>query len=239
MIALSASLRRRGRLSSYALFRPALGLALGAQFGARIASGQEDPLVETGSKAEESGAETESPPSENLKLPNVPTGELSAKSPQPSWDTGLLLGVCGVGSERAWEVTKFCIAGLFDVMFLRDQEDETGFGGYLALGSAGFRDVRVSGGVTSVVSLIDWFSLSLRAGGLGVLSSQGVQPGMEGYLGLGHRSVSLRSHYALSHSFFAGMQYALPSSGLPASHAIWVGLQFDGVWLTAPIGLFR
>jgi hypothetical protein len=235
VIAFSASLRRRGPLTACAFFRPALGALLGTQ----VASAEDKPVVEAAPNGEEREEKSAFHPSENLNLPDVPGGQLAAHSPQPSWDTGLLLGVCGVGNERAWQVTKFCIGGLIDMMFLREQEDETGLGGYLALGSAGFRDVRVSGGVTSVVSLIDWFSLSLRGGGLGVLTSQGVQPGVEGYIGLGHRSVSLSSRYALSHSFFAGMQYALKSSGLPASHAIWVGLQIDGVWLTAPRGLLR
>lgn len=183
--------------------------------------------------------ESHSEPKTSEPLPLVPTSEMSAKSPEPSWDTGLLLGVCGVGEERAWEVTKFCLGGLFDVMFLRKQENETGIGAYAALSTAGFRDVRASGGITSIFSLIDWFSLTARVGGLGVFTPEGVQPGFEGYLGIGQRSVSLRSHYALSHSFFAGLQYALPSAELPASHAIWLGFQLDGVWFTAPLGLFR
>lgn len=239
MTAFPGSFSRAALLPARAFIRPAVGLTLTTLFPAQGVAEEEDPPVEASSNAEESDGESGSHLSENLNLPEVPDGQISARSPQPSWDTGLLLGVCGVGNERAWETTKFCLGGLFDVMFLREQEDETGLGGYLALGSAGFRDVRVSGGFTSVVSLVDWFSLSLRAGGLGVLSSQGAQPGMEGYLGLGHRSVSLSSHYALSHSFFAGMQYALKGGGLPASHAIWVGLHVDGVWFTAPIGLFR
>lgn len=176
---------------------------------------------------------------ENLGLSPVPATEMSEAGKTPSWDTGLLLGVCGVGNERPWQVTKFCLGGLVDLLFLRDTEDKAGLGGYAQVSSAGFVDIRTSGGITSAISLIDWFSLSLRGGGMAVMSPRGAQPGIEGYLGLGHRSISLRSHYALSHSFFGGMQYALPSGSLPASHAIWAGLRIDGVWLTAPIGLFR
>jgi hypothetical protein len=164
---------------------------------------------------------------------------MAAKAPQPSWDTGLLLGMCGVGNEQVWQVTKFCLGGVVDLMFLRERENETGIGGYFGVSSAGFRDVRFSGGITSVLSLVDWFSLSLRGGGLSVLQSEGVQAGWEGYVGFGHRSISLSSHYALSHSLFGGVQYALPSDALPASHTIWIGLQVDGVWFTAPRALFR
>lgn len=225
-----AELCWKGRARAARKVEGALALALGIQLVAASALAEE--------KAEEKASEVpkSDPPAE---LPQVPVGELSVKSPQPSWDTGLLLGVCGVGEKSAWDVTKFCLGGLVDVMFLREEEDEAGVGGYLEVGTAGFRDVRVSGGVTSVFSLIDWFSLSVRAGGLGVLSPLGAQPGVEGYLGLGHRSVSLRSAYGLSHSLFAGMQYALPNGELPGSHAIWFGLQVDGVWFTAPLGLFR
>lgn len=176
---------------------------------------------------------------ENFRLPPVPVAEMSKAGKSPSWDTGLLLAVCGVGNEKAWQVTKFCLGGLLDVMFLRKAENETGLGGYAKMSSAGFRDVRASGGVTSILSLLDWFSLSLRGGGMAAMSSGSAQPGFEGFIGVGHRSSSLSSHYALSHSLVGGMQYALPSRGLPASHAIWLGVQIDGIWLTAPVGFFR
>lgn len=186
------------------------------------------------------GAKEAPPPSEGeSELPPVPLDEMASKSPEPSWDTGLLLGACGVGEDKVWEVTKFCLGGLIDVMFLRAQEDETGIGAYAELGTAGFRDFRVSGGVTSIFSLVDWFSLSLRAGGLGVFTPEGARPGVEGYVGLGHRSVSHSSHYGLSHNLLAGLQYVVPERDLPASHALWIGLQVDGVWFTAPRGLFR
>lgn len=238
MITLCGSFWRFARRPNCVSVRAA-ALALFLQLAAPPAHANEALPPRASGKAEEDGASRGPELNEDLKLPEVPVQEMAASSPQPSWDTGLLLGACGLGNERAWEITKFCIGGLVDVLFLRKREDQTGLGGYLELGSAGFRDFRVSGGMTSVVSLIDWFSLSLRAGGLAVLSSKGAQPGVEGYFGFGHRSVSLSSHYALSHSFFAGMQYALPSNDLPASHALWLGLQIDGVWLTAPVGLFR
>ncbi len=176
---------------------------------------------------------------EPFELPDVPVDQLTETPPQPSFDVGIVSAVCARGADKFWERTQFCLGGLVDVIALRKKETDPGAGGYLQLSSAGFRDLRVGLGGTGIVSLIDWFSLTARGGGLLVVSSDGVQPGLEGYLEFGQRSLSLSSHYALSHSFIMGMQYALAAGDLPASHAMWLGLRIDAIWLTAPVALFR
>ncbi len=206
-----------------------------AQLGALIVVAALGTFVST-TRAED---EVNSGNPESSYLPPVPTEEMTSKAPQPSWDTGLLLSACGVGKERPFERTKFCLGALGDVVFFRENEDEFGFGGYAQLGTAGFRDVRGGVGLSAVFSLVDWFTLTTRGGGLVVASEGGTQPGLEGYVELGQRSVSLKSHYALSHSLFGGLQYALETTGLPASSTIWIGLRLDAVWLTAPVALFR
>src|SRR5690606_6557840 len=144
-------------------------------------------------------------------------------------------GICGTGEDATWQRTRFCLGGVADVMWGRRAETEPGAGGYFQISTAGFRDVRPSLGVTGIVSLLDWFTLSARAGGLARLGGSGARPGAEGYLELGHRSVSHRSRYALSNALFGGVQWvAATSSRDYAERTIWIGLRLDGVWLTAP-----
>lgn len=176
---------------------------------------------------------------ETFDLPPVPVDEMTKTAPQPSWDTGLLLSACGQGDDRVWETTKFCVGALGDVVFLRKKEDEMGLGGYAQVATAGFRDVRGSLGLAGVFSLVDWFALTARGGGLLAVGERGAQPGLEGYLEFGHRSVSLKSRYALSHSLMSGIQYTLQTHDLPTASTIWVGIRLDAVWLTAPVALFR
>ena len=180
------------------------------------------------------GAASTLPGKETAPLPPVPVDELRAKSPQPSWDTGILVAACGVGTDRAFQTTKFCGGGLADVIFLRKNESQPGLGAYGQISTAGFRDARFSAGLSGIVSLIDWFSLGLRTGGLVATTFSHTSPGLEGYFELGHRSVSHRSHYAVSHAFFGGMQFTAAAGEVPAAHAIWIGLRIDGLWLTAP-----
>jgi hypothetical protein len=117
----------------------AIRLAVAFHFAATVSAAQESaPETETTNDRVAALAPTKSEratPAENPALPPVPVEQMAAKAPQPSWDTGLLLGMCGVGNEQVWQVTKFCLGGVVDLMFLRERENETGIGGYFGVPS--------------------------------------------------------------------------------------------------------
>jgi hypothetical protein len=127
------------------------------------------------------------------------------------------------------------MGGVVDVLWGRAAETEAGGGGYLGVSTAGFRDLRPALGLSGIVSVIEWFTLGGRAGGLIRIDDQGVAPGFEGFLELGHRSVSLRSGYSLSHALFGGLQWVAPLYATESAQTtLWIGLRIDAVWLTAP-----
>jgi len=172
-------------------------------------------------------------------LPPVRIDELRAHALQPSWDTGVITGVCGAGSTRAWEATKFCLGGMVDALFWRKSETSPGLGGYGQLSTVGFRDGRLSMGLASIIPLHSWFTLGARGGGLMRFNASGAAPGLEAYLEFGQRSFSFNQRYSLSHSLLVGLQWSAATSSLEPSTAIWLALRFDGYWLSAPALLFR
>lgn len=159
-------------------------------------------------------------------------------APQPSWDTGLLLGVCGVGQARVWQQTRFCLGGVADVIFARTDEEQLGWGAYAQLSSAGFRDARLGAGASLVVPTGSWLVTTLRAGPL-LRFEGGAAPGAQGYLELGQRSVNLRSRYSLSHSLFLGFDWTAANQHVEQNTSLWIGLRVDAYWLTAPAMLFQ
>lgn len=172
-------------------------------------------------------------------LPPVPVDELQGNAPSPSWDTGMLFAACGVKAERFWEKTRFCGGGLVDVIWGRADETEAGGGAYFQVATSGFSDVRPSLGLSGIVSLVEWFTISGRTGGLVRVGQGGPRPGVEGYLEFGHRSVSYESAYSLSHALLTGIQWVSKGTQDPrAETTLWVGLRIDGIWLTAPKMLF-
>lgn len=209
---------------------------LGCFSFAESARADQIPLAEKDS-SEDRASETEGAPT-GEPLPPVPVSELRRDPKTPSFDTALLLAACGVGEERLWEGTRFCLGGLVDVVFARKEETDPGVGAYLSVGSAGFRDVRASLGAAGIISLVEWFTLGARAGGLLRMDERGAAPGAQGFLELGHRSVSYKSHYALSHTLFFGADWVAPLQDSRQETTIWIGLRVDAVWLTAPRFLF-
>src|SRR5690606_15513184 len=135
-------------------------------------------------------------PRESTSLPPVPVAELTAQAPQPSWDTGLVAAVCGVGESQIWQDTKFCMGALVDGFWGRKQATDRAFGGYAQVGTAGFRDVRLSVGGAFLQPLGDWFTAELRVGPLMRIEEYPAF-GAQGSVELGQRSFSYKSSYSL------------------------------------------
>lgn len=185
-----------------------------------------------------SAAATAKEPSQVLPLPPVPTLELSPRAPQPSWDTGLLAAVCGVGEPQVWQTTKFCMGAVADVLWGRRQETDRAFGGYAQVTTAGFRDVRFSLGGAYLQPLGDWLTAELRVGPL--MRIEGMPAwGAQGSLELGQRSFSYKSRYSLSHALLLGFDFSAKNQHLPANTALWIGIRVDAYWLTAPAMLLQ
>ncbi len=171
-------------------------------------------------------------------LPPVPVTELSARGPEPSWDTGLIAAVCGVGEPGFWQETKFCLGAMADVLWGRQQEADHALGGYAQVGSAGFRDVRFSMGAAYVQPWGDWLVTELRVGPLMRIEGHPAW-GAQGSLEIGQRSFSYKSRYSLSHALLLGFDFTARNEHLPINTVFWIGIRLDAYWLTAPAMLFQ
>lgn len=173
-------------------------------------------------------------------LPPVSIDEMRVRVRQPSWDTGVLMAACGVGADPAWRRTRFCLGGVIDALYFRKSDHSPAFGGYGQMGTSGFRDFRLSMGVSGLVPLVSWVNLSLRAGPMLVASREGAALGLETFVEVGQRSFSPTGRYSLSHALFTGVQWNAPGAfSQPSGTTIWLGVRFDGYWLSAPALLFQ
>lgn len=167
-------------------------------------------------------------------LPPVPVEELSGNEARPSFDVGLLAAVCGVSGDKFWQRTQFCLGGVADLLFLRTRDRSPAVGGYVQAGTAGFNDSRFSLGVSALLPVGQWMTLTARLGPMLKAGGGGAQVGGEGYLELGQRSYSEHTGYSLSHALLAGLQVHAAGSGLPSGTALWLGVRVDAYWLTLP-----
>jgi hypothetical protein len=212
------------------------------------AAGAQDAAEEVVADSEGAGSDNggsdqtrpESAPGPLEPLPPVSIDELAPRAQQPSFDAGVLMAPCGVGSSPVFQRTRFCLGGMFDVLYFRKHEDSPAFGGYGQLATAGFQDFRASLGVSGLVPLVAWVNVGLRGGALLVAGAEGVAPGFEGYLEVGQRSFSYTGRYSMSHMLFFGMQWNSPGAfEQPSGTTIWIGARLDGYWLSAPGLLFQ
>jgi hypothetical protein len=177
-------------------------------------------------------------PKKPAGLPPVPVSELTGRAPQPSWDTGIIAAVCGVGEPGIWQTTKFCLGGMADVLWGREEESESAWGGYAQVSTAGFRDAVFSLGGAFQKPLGEWLSAEFRAGPLMRLESHPAW-GAQGIFEIGQRSFSYKSRYSLSHALLLGVDFTAKNSQLPANTTLWVGIRVDAYWLTAPAMLLQ
>ncbi len=173
------------------------------------------------------------------ELPPVPLQQLRPQAKMPSWDAGVLLAPCGVGSTAIWQETQFCLGALVDVFWGRESSNEFAYGLYGQVGSAGFNDVRASSGAALLFPFFDFMIIEGRLGGLARVNQESVAPGGELFLEWGTRNFSYSQPYSLSHTLLAGLQWTAPSSSSSASTALWLGVRFDGYWLSAPAMLLQ
>jgi hypothetical protein len=149
----------------------------------------------------------------------------------PQWNASLLTGVCGTGSHAYWQHTCWFNGLRSDVLFGRSQNTDVGVGPYLHLTTAGFEDVRLGGGVTTLLPVHPYFPLGLSAGGYARHSAAGWEPGLSGWLFVGSKSYNYHSSYIMTGGLLVGLNYGL---GRTRERTIVIAAQIDGLVLALP-----
>jgi hypothetical protein len=147
----------------------------------------------------------------------------------PQWDTGLVASGCLLGdADAAFERVAFCGQARADLLLFRQRTSDFGLGPYLALGSAAFEDLRVSGGVTALLPVVEDFPVVLS---VGALARDGGDIGLASSVFWGLRSYNFHGGYNLAFGLsLAGER----TFGAQPSNALSLGFQVDGLVLALP-----
>lgn len=150
---------------------------------------------------------------------------------EPRWNAGLETGICWSGDSLALRRPGFCNALHADVLFLRESSRDVGFGPSLRVGTARFDDVRLDGGISLLLPVLESFPLVLEAG---PHWRNFDQAGVFGSVFFGLRSFNHYGHYdmATGLSLLAERSFA---DGTPSS--IWLTARVDAAWLALPFVL--
>jgi len=152
----------------------------------------------------------------------------------PQWNTGLSFAACQIHRDSpARDALRFCGAARADVLFGRERNRGFGLGPYLEIGTAAFRDVRLSTGVSALLPLQDDFPLVLSAG---YSSRQVTEPGLEASIFWGLRSFNYHGAYNMSGGLVLQAQQTF---GPRPTRTISLGLRIDGLLLALPFLLLR
>lgn len=136
--------------------------------------------------------------------------------------------LCGTGTEKVWEETRWCNGLTADLLLGRERNSDFGIGPFAEVSSAGFWDARYGGGVSALAPVTEDFPLVLSFGAFGH-ETQSVALGAT--LFFGARSYNFHGNYNLS----AGLVLS-GYRDLTGDHAslLSVGLELDGFFFVAP-----
>ena len=150
----------------------------------------------------------------------------------PQWNVSAITGVCGSGTRDSfWQDTCWWNGLRGDVILGRAREKDVGIGPHLSLETAGFDDLRLGAGATTVLPLIGSVPFALSAGGYARSSSAGWEPGVAGSLFFGSRSYNFHGSYAIAAGLLVGLNVGLGDS---RETAIVVAGQVDMLFLLMP-----
>ena len=149
----------------------------------------------------------------------------------PQWNASLLTGVCGIGSDAYWKHTCWYNGLRGDVLFGRNRNADIGLGPFAQLTTAGFDDVRLEGGLTTLLPVHPYFPIGLSAGGYARHSAAGWEPGLSGWLFFGSKSYNYHSSYIMTGGLLVGLNYGL---GPTRERTIVIAAQIDGLVLALP-----
>lgn len=152
-------------------------------------------------------------------------------SAEPEWSSSLIAGVAGIGTNSAWERTRFYGALRGEALFMRANRKNFGIGPALEIGTAGFSDVRFLGSAVFLAPVGEFLAVSVAPGGYVRSSDQGAVGGVSGRAFFGMHAYGYSS-YALNGGLVVGFDRDL---GGPAENAIVIGAQVDGLILALPV----
>jgi hypothetical protein len=154
-----------------------------------------------------------------------------AASASPQWNASALTGICGLGAESSYWQRSCWYNGLrADVLFGRSRDSDFAIGPFTQLATAGFDDLRLSGGGSFLIPATSYFPLVLSASGY-ARHEDAWTPGISGWLFFGSRSYNFHSSYVMAGGLLFGIEHDV---GGPKQNAIFVGAQIDGLILALP-----
>jgi hypothetical protein len=150
----------------------------------------------------------------------------------PQWNVGVTAAGCsrGYGDALASGIA-FCGGVGGDVLFGRERAGDFGAGPYLAVGTAAFDDVRVSGGARWLVPAIEDFPVVISTGAL--VTDAGAL-GFDASAFFGLRSYNFHGSYNVAAGVIGGAQRTF---GEGSTTVLSLGVQVDALVLAAPFML--
>jgi hypothetical protein len=159
-------------------------------------------------------------------------GQAQVAHAAPNWHIGWQPEWCLTGTEGAFfEESSFCTHVVGDVVFGRKRDRDVGFGLYSTVGTADFADVRLEGGVTSILPIDPTYPLSASLGLVAHGDDGEFEPGVGAWLLWGPRSYNFHSSYSPAGGVVVGFER---SFGSRAATTLSVGIALDGMWLALP-----
>lgn len=149
----------------------------------------------------------------------------------PQWNVSWLTGVCGTGSNAYWKHTCWFNGLRGDVLFGRSRDADVGVGPFLHVTTAGFKDLRLGGGLTTLLPVHPYFPIGLSVGGYARHSAAGWEPGLSGWFFIGSKSYNYHSSYTMTGGLLVGLNYGL---GPTRERTIVIAAQIDGLVLALP-----
>ena len=154
-------------------------------------------------------------------------------SAQHEWDTGLIGGICGVGERAAvWERSRACLGARGDLLWGRGAPGEFAAGGFVDVGTAGFRDIVFEGGPTALLPIGPVWTGMLSAGPLVRLREAQWEPGVASWAFIGRRPFNYHGRYAMAWGFVVGYERGF---GNLSGSTLTMGVQLDGLVLAMPV----
>jgi len=152
----------------------------------------------------------------------------------PQGNAGLTLGVAGVGESGAiGDHAEFHLGARGDILFARDQPSDFGLGPYAEIGTLGFDELHVGGGLSALLPVHPTFPIVLSGGAYGRYGDDGFgfEPGIAGSLFWGTRSYNFHTDYVMAAGLLVSYRASMGDSG---QSALVVGAQLDAVVLSLP-----
>jgi hypothetical protein len=149
----------------------------------------------------------------------------------PQWNASAITGVCGRGKGgEYWQDTCWYNGARAVVLFGRSRNSDIGTGPFVAFTSAGFDDIRLTGGASLLLPVSPYLPIVISAGGYERQDGEW-SPGLSGWLFWGSHSYNFHSSYVMSGGLLLGVERDMFRRN---EHALVIAAQIDGLVLALP-----